>query len=90
MEYRKWLSDYIEIPEYWQFYNASAETDLLDTTLVDRTMNLRGTTDVVIADTDYVKLFDTARGICIGIELKKQVQKRDHMQAILQLIAAWP
>ena len=40
------------------------------------------------SDTDYVKLFDTARGIRVAIELKKQVRKKDHMQAILQLIAA--
>ncbi|KAF8419762.1 hypothetical protein EV426DRAFT_576851 [Tirmania nivea] len=87
-KYMKWLSDYIDIPEDWQFYNASAENDLLDTTLTDRTLILKGTTDVVIADSDYVKLFDTASGVRVAIGMKRVVQQNDHRQAILQLVAA--
>ena len=84
----KWLSDHIQMPEGWEFYNASAETGLIDTALADSMIILKGTTDVAIADIDYVKLFDTARGIRVAIELEKQVQKKDCMQAILKLIAA--
>ena len=71
-----------------QFYHASAEIDLLNTALADKTIILRGTTDVVIVDTDYVKISETARGVQVAIELKKKVHKRDHKQAMLQLIAA--
>jgi len=45
-----------------QFYTASADNYLLDTTLMDRKYIRKGTTDTVKAETSYVKVLDTEAG----------------------------
>ena len=71
-----------------QFYKASRNNNLLDTALMDRRYILRGTTDVVITEKNYVRVLDAERGMRVTIELKTKVRQGDQRQAILQLIAA--
>jgi len=88
VDYMNWLNNYIQVPADLQFYKASNNSSLLDTALMDRRYILKGTTDVVVTEKNYVRVMDAERGMRVTIELKMEVKQGHQRQAILQLIAA--
>ena len=86
-DYTKWFKNFVTIPQDMVVYCASSKRDLLNTSLGDK-YKFRGTTDIVIAESVYLRCHDITGGIRVAVELKKQVSEGHSRQAVLELITA--
>ena len=86
--YLGWLKSNINLPPDVEFYTASSNATLLNTTLASSQMNFNGTLDVAIVDSKNVISGNIIGGIRVGIETKKMVKNTDAMQVIAELIMA--
>ena len=86
--YLEWLTKNINLPDGVEFYHASSNTALLNSTLVSSQMNIKGTLDIAVVDKSHIKSRNIVAGIRVGIELKKKIQTADTMQVITELIVA--
>jgi hypothetical protein len=87
-EYIHWLSKTIPLPDNLEYYCTSRETDFLTTTCASVRYTLKGTLDAAVVSRAYVRSYNAAAGIRVGIELKKKVAQKDSMQAIAELLSA--
>ncbi|RPB29607.1 hypothetical protein L211DRAFT_832313 [Terfezia boudieri ATCC MYA-4762] len=84
-----WLRTHIILPENMQFHPVANNTSFLNYTVGEGTSKyfLKGTTDIIVLPTRYVRDFNAHSGMQLAIELKKEIKEADCRQAIMELIA---
>jgi hypothetical protein len=87
--YMKWLNANVTIPSYVTLYKTSNQGHLLSLLPVSTHYKFNGTLDMAIVDIRYVKKgASIAPGLLVGIEVKKEVEAKHHMQATIELLLA--
>ncbi|KAF8425345.1 hypothetical protein BGX38DRAFT_1237047 [Terfezia claveryi] len=87
-EYMKWFTENVTIPSYATLYNASKDSNLLSSTSVSTKFNFKGTLDLAIVAAKYERCGYPSGGVFMGIEVKKNVEPRNDMQAVVELVLA--
>ena len=87
-EYMKWITENVTIPNYATLYNASKDCNFLSSTSASTKLNFKGTLDLAIVAAKYEESDYSAGGVFMGIEVKKYVERRNDMQAVVELVLA--
>ncbi|KAF8448434.1 hypothetical protein BGX38DRAFT_1188964 [Terfezia claveryi] len=87
-EYMKWITENVTIPSYATLYNASKDSNLLSSTSASTKFNFNVTLDLAIVAAKYERCGYPSGGVFMGIEVKKNVEPRNDMQAVVELVLA--
>ena len=84
----KWTTENATIPGTVTLYNAPKDSNLLSSAATGTKSTINGTLDLALAEKGYGRSRYPSGAVVMGIEVKENVEPRNDMQAVVELVLA--